>query len=179
MRYMSLGMTIVLAGSVSAQSLQPEPFTDAKFEAASVKLNRSGTGSFSAQTLPDRTIFINYKLANLVAVAHQVRADDVLNAPEWVANERFDINAKIAESDTQGTAAEVRMRRQAMLRNLLRDRFGLIVREGTVEKDSFALVVARSDGRLGTQLRPSSLTCGDNVKLPPAEIRQGQSALPA
>lgn len=163
-----------VCGAVIAQQAAPT------FEVASIKTNRSGSESFSAQTLPDRTIFTNYKLNDLVAVAHQVRAENVLNAPEWVATERFDINAKIAESDTRGTPTEVRLRRQAMLRNLFRDRFGLVAREAFVEKDSFALVVTRSDGRLGAQLRPSVLTCGDNVTLPPplSEVRPGQSVVP-
>jgi uncharacterized protein (TIGR03435 family) len=172
---LAFAFLLPVGGTVIAQQAAPT------FEVASVKPNRSGGESFSAQTLPNRTVYTNYKLINLVAVAHQVRAENVLNAPEWVATERFDINAKLAESDTRGTPTEVRVRRQAMLQNLLRDRFRLVVREESVEKDSFALVVARSDGRLGAQLRPSALTCGDNVMPPPLplpEVRPGQSVLP-
>ena len=169
-----LGVLVVLLAAISVPLASQTP----RFEVASVKPNRSGNESFSAQTLPDRTIFINYRLANLVAVAHQVRADNVLGAPEWVANERFDINAKLPESDARGTPTEVGGRRQAMLQNLLRDRFRLVVREGSVEKDSFALVIARSDGRLGTQLRSSDLHCADSVTLPSQEARPTPSVLP-
>jgi uncharacterized protein (TIGR03435 family) len=168
----------VILAVISAPKLLAQQAAAPAFEVASIKPNRSGSESFSSQTLPDRTIFINYRLANLVGVAYQVRAASVLGAPEWVANARFDINAKLAESDARGTPTEVRVRRQAMLQNLLRDRFRLVVREGSVEKDSFALVIARSDGRLGAQLRPSDLPCADNVTLPSPEPRPSPPVLP-
>lgn len=152
------------------------------FEVASVKPNRSGSESFSAQTLPDRAIYTNYPLIYLVALAYQVRRESVSNASAWVAVERFDINAKLAESDTRGTPAEASARRRLMLQTLLEDRFRLVGREASVDTDVFALVLARRDGSLGQQLRRSTLTCGENITLPPLprpEVRQpGDPILP-
>jgi hypothetical protein len=71
-----LGLAVAAAPLLAAQQAAPT------FEVASIKPNRSGSESFSSQTLPDHTIFTNYKLNNVVAVAHQVRAENVLNAPE-------------------------------------------------------------------------------------------------
>src|SRR5687767_7167240 len=93
------------------------------FEVASIKPNRSGSESFSSQTLPDRLIFTNYKLAWIVAGAYQVGRDNVLGGPDWITTERFDINAKFPESIVAAAPAEVATRWQPMLQSLLTDRF--------------------------------------------------------
>jgi uncharacterized protein (TIGR03435 family) len=46
-----------------------------------------------------------------------------------------------------------------MVRTLLSDRFKLVIRNETPEMPIYALIVARADGRLGTQLRPSNVDC--------------------
>jgi uncharacterized protein (TIGR03435 family) len=51
----------------------------------------------------------------------------------------------------------------------------------SIDKDGFALVVARGDGRLGPQLQRSTLTCvgtGTPPVLPRTEVRSGQPVLP-
>lgn len=46
-----------------------------------------------------------------------------------------------------------------MLQALLAERFGLAVHRDTREMPIYALVLARQDGRLGPQLRRSSVDC--------------------
>jgi uncharacterized protein (TIGR03435 family) len=58
-----------------------------------------------------------------------------------------------AEPETPAT------RRMLMLRAFLADRMKLVVRTESREMEAFALVVARSDRRLGAQIRPSSVDC--------------------
>jgi uncharacterized protein (TIGR03435 family) len=48
---------------------------------------------------------------------------------------------------------------QLMLRALLAERFKLIVRREQKEQPMYSLVVARSDGRLGSAMRPSTVDC--------------------
>ena len=46
-----------------------------------------------------------------------------------------------------------------MLRGLLAERFKLVVHNETKEQPIYALVLARTDGRLGPQMKPSTLDC--------------------
>jgi uncharacterized protein (TIGR03435 family) len=46
-----------------------------------------------------------------------------------------------------------------MLRTLLADRFKLVIRNETREMPIYALILARADRRLGTQLRASNVDC--------------------
>jgi len=72
--------------------------------------------------------------------------------PDWTANTHVDIEAK-----TETIATEDRVR--LMLQRLLADRFNLRAHRETRDMSRYALVKARSDGRLGERLRPSAFDC--------------------
>jgi uncharacterized protein (TIGR03435 family) len=58
-----------------------------------------------------------------------------------------------------------------MLRALLADRFGLRVHTETRQDDGFALVTARTDGRLGPGLRRTQITCAILESVAPTTAR--------
>lgn len=62
--------------------------------------------------------------------------------------DRYDINAKAA-SDVP------RAQRMLMMQALLEDRFGLVLKTEEREMDVYVLTIARSDKRLGPDLRPA------------------------
>jgi uncharacterized protein (TIGR03435 family) len=76
----------------------------------------------------------------------------IVGGPDWIRSRRFDVNAT-----SKGDVPRDEMR--LMVRRMLADRFGLEVRIERREIEVYALVVARSDGRLGPQLRKSDLDC--------------------
>ena len=84
-------------------------------------------------------------------------------APPWINTERYSIRAK----PPAGTAPAAMT---VMIRNLLTDRFQLATHLETREQPIFHLVVARSDGRLGPDLKPSpgcqSPPCGSGRTAP-------------
>ncbi len=76
----------------------------------------------------------------------------IAGGPEWVNTARFDINAKAAGDPPRDAMAE-------MLKTLLADRFKLKVHIEPREVDVYALVLARSDGRLGPGFRKPAVDC--------------------
>jgi bla regulator protein blaR1 len=76
----------------------------------------------------------------------------MVGAPAWINTERYSIRAK-PPAGTPPTAMSV------MILNLLKDRFQLATHLETREQPIFHLVMARSDGRLGPNLKPSSAEC--------------------
>jgi uncharacterized protein (TIGR03435 family) len=131
------------------QPLQEPASETAAFEVASVKPNTSrvsnavpasrANGSYSAS---------NVALKSVIANAYEVRIFQIEGGPDWLTSERFDIIARGRE----GTPDRLR---PAMLRTLLAERFKLAAHFETREQQVYALVLARSDGRLGLQLKPS------------------------
>jgi uncharacterized protein (TIGR03435 family) len=110
------------------------------FEAASVKASqpftpfqmRGGPGSSD----PGQITFTNVSLKDVVAKAYGVDGYQ-LACPEWLADARYDILAKVPANTTR---SEFR----GMLRNLLSERFQLMVHRETKELPIYAMVVAKN-----------------------------------
>jgi uncharacterized protein (TIGR03435 family) len=95
----------------------------------------------------------------LITFAYQVKPYMLAGGPGWIANERFDIVAKL-EGDpppvAPGSGPDPLM---LAMRTLLADRFKLKVHRETREGDIYALVMARLGGNLGPALKPSMEDC--------------------
>jgi uncharacterized protein (TIGR03435 family) len=97
----------------------------------------------------------------------------IIGAPNWIAAERFDVEATAQVSPTQEVG-------RAMLRNLLADRFQLRAHSESRDLPILALVLAREDRRLGPQLTPSTADCAPlrvspgNPPSPPPPPRPGE-----
>jgi hypothetical protein len=140
---------VALAAFAGWAQLSAQPATDRPaFEVASVKINKSGDrrGSMDLQA-PDRLTMTNQGLNTLISFAYRVPPGKLLGGPSWIASERFDIAAKTDKP----TPLEQKM---DMLRTLLEDRFALKVRKDVKDGLVYHLVLARSDGRLGPDMRP-------------------------
>jgi len=136
----------VLAAPSSAQRAQ------VAFDVASVKHNDSGQPGGGVGLRPGGYAATNVLLRTIVAHAFQMKRPFVIGGPDWIDSERYDI---IARASGEATEEEL----YAMARALLIDRFHLVVHQETRELPVYAMVRARSDGRLGPNLRPSTPDC--------------------
>jgi uncharacterized protein (TIGR03435 family) len=133
----------------------PPPPWDAphlQFDVASVKANKSGPTNIMIRMLPSNFTVTNLPLRTLIMQAYRVSQYQLVGAPGWLDSERFDIIAK-APAGTRPEDTTL------MLRGLLADRFKLKVRGDTRETQIYALVLARSDGRLGPKMSKSTDDC--------------------
>ena len=149
--------------AVLAQSAPP------RFEVVSIRRNTSnvvsGTGT---RTLPDGTfVMTNLAMEAIIRRVSPAQVRTVVGLPDWAIYERYDIIAR----PPAGATAE---QRTEMLRTLFAERMKLAARVEQREQTTFALVLARSDGRLGPQLKPSTLDCAPLA--PGAPPRQPTSA---
>jgi len=104
------------------------------------------------RTLPTEFRVTNIPLRLIIAQAYRVSGYQLVGGPSWLDSERFDIVAKAPA----GSAPDQTM---LMLRGLLADRFKLKVHGETRETPVYALVLARSDGKLGPKLSKSTDDC--------------------
>ena len=141
-------LVVLLATAASLAGQEP------RFEAASVRANLSGEQRISMGTRGRTFTATNVPLGLIVANAYGIFGQDfrLLGLPGW-ASERFDIAATVPEG------ADIRRDVPLMLRALLAERFKLIVRVDTREAQAYALVPARSDGRLSPKIRPAAADC--------------------
>jgi uncharacterized protein (TIGR03435 family) len=144
---------IVVAATAVAATVGPAvllaqviaPAADAPvFEAASIR-PAADTGRRGGRGTPGRFTGFNLPARQLIRQAYDINDAQIVGGPDWIATQGFDINA------TAGDQPPVQMR--FMMQTLLRDRFKLTFHTETRELPIYALVVARSDGRLGSGLR--------------------------
>jgi len=149
----------ILAATAAAAAQTPPPAP--AFEVASIKPNKSGDGRFGIGMQPGgRFAATGIPLRQLIAMAYgspgqPLPAFRIIGGPAWMNSDRFDIVAK-AEGDIQpGSNSPLPL----MLRALLADRFKLVVHNESRELPIYALMKARRDGKLGPQLRPTTVDC--------------------
>jgi uncharacterized protein (TIGR03435 family) len=144
------------------------------FEVTSVRPIRSMVSKEMIDTgAGGRFTATNVTVRQLIRFAYRLQDFQVSGGPAWLGTERFDVIAKAEhgeldapfETGKQGTVS----RGQMMLRALLSDRFKLAVHTDSRQDSVYALAVARSDGRLGPQLREATRDCtAPNDAPPPA-----------
>ena len=118
------------------------------FEVASVKPTKSDEVPASFGLRPGgQLVVVNNTLFSMIRNAYQLQEYQIVGGPNWINDDRFDVNAKAA-GDTPP------LQILAMSQTLLADRFKLVVHRETRQLPIYALVMARSDRRLGPRLQP-------------------------
>ena len=133
-----------------------------RFEVASVKPNRDEAGHVSINFAGSQYSAVGVTLKLLIRLAYQVQDDQIVDGPPWLATEHFDVLATAASNPANrsvkpGEPSPL----QLMLRALLADRFGLKVHTEPRQRDVYALVLARRDGRLGPSLQQVNIDCAN------------------
>jgi len=169
-------VAVLVASELSAQTPAPASSPDAvvrisalapgapttQFDVASVKPSGANTGPLPIAVpmiLPPiggRVTGSNLPLRILVRTAYDLNDNQIVGGPDWQMSDKFDIQATGTFSvDPKAMTKEL----QAALRALLAERFKFKAHAETRELPVSALVIARSDGRLGPDLKPSKSDC--------------------
>ena len=135
--------------------------TNLAFEVASIRPSLGGRSTLptvrgrqlTATNVPLRPV-IQMAYGQLVdGTLRQLLDSQLVGGPAWIDSDRFDIVATLPEGPRAPGDLLV------MIRSMLTDRFKLKVHPETRDAQIYALVLARSDGRLGAGLRPVSDPC--------------------
>lgn len=151
---------------VAAQQFQTAPATPVdprtRFEVVAIKPIDNANSAMTIMMTPSG-LESSVPVGVLLRQALQKPDYQMTGAPAWVNTERYSIRAK-PPAGTPPAAMSV------MIRNLLADRFQLATHLETREQPIFHLVMARSDRRLGPDLKRSpecqSPPCGSGRTAP-------------
>ena len=147
---MFLRLCVLLSLSVVAQAQTPEAF-----EVATIKRAAPDAQGQFIRPSPGRLSIINMTLLQMIRFAYgegMAYNLEITGGPSWIDKDRYDLEGKAA---SQVPLSE----RQAMLKTLLADRFGLKVHTDSKEVNVYAMTVARSDGKLGPKVQSWDGTC--------------------
>jgi uncharacterized protein (TIGR03435 family) len=151
-----IGVVIVSVVASARQVPVPAPV----FEAASVKLNRSGdTGSSLRRQPGGRLTAVNMPLRSMIMFAYELQSFQLVNVPTWAADEKYDIVAKLPFDPPFAPPGSGTGPLNLAMRALLEERFEMKAHRETRQLDIYALVMARPDGKPAAGLRQTTLDC--------------------
>lgn len=166
-----VGLGVSRSARIRAQA---QPSEALAFEAASVKMNRSGSPQGDDRVSPGgRFTATNLSLQVLIRFAYErsprsrgLEPFEVAGGPEWIASDRFDVNAIGGRTVS---LAELR----SMLQTLLIERFKLKTHYETRQGPVYRMVMAQR-GKFGPQLHLAAGDCAAVTADPLRGITPGQ-----
>jgi uncharacterized protein (TIGR03435 family) len=124
------------------------------FEVASVRPNASGESGGEFTVRPGGQLAVrNMTVKDLLRNSFGFEDYRIVSGPDWMTRDRFDIAARTPD----GTDGQIR----EMVQSLLADRFKLAVHTETREMPAYALRTVNGPEKLGPQMRPPALDCGN------------------
>lgn len=140
---------IALLALTPLLTLRAQDVNGPAFETATIK---ESTGPSPGVRAPDRFSRPYITLSQLLIYAYGVLEFQIEGGPTWVREQYFDVQAK---AEGRPAADQMRM----MVRRLLAERFNLKTHIETRDLPRYALVMTRSDRRLGPRLKRSAIDC--------------------
>jgi uncharacterized protein (TIGR03435 family) len=129
---------------VSGRLPPMDPNANPSFDVATIKPNDSGKPSMQGLTIIGRRFkAVNASLDDLIQVAYEVHARQIVNGPDWRSKKRYDIIA-VPDKDGAPNAEQVRN----MMRKLLADRFKLQFHHDERELPAYLLTAGKNGAKL-------------------------------
>jgi uncharacterized protein (TIGR03435 family) len=135
---------IITSPRLAAQIVAPAADSPT-FDVVSIKPNASA-GRVGGMNSPGRVNLTGMSVRRLLTQAYEIHDSQIIGGPDWLGAQGYDINATLT-----GTPSPEQ--RRMMMKTLLRDRFTLTFHTEKRDLPLYALIVQRSDGRLGPGLK--------------------------
>ena len=143
----------VLGAAILCAAVRSNAQGGTGFEVASVARNVSGEAGAALDMSRGQMRATNLSVRVLIRQAFDVTDSQIVDAPSWVTDERYDVVAKAPEGIVTGGAM------RPLLRTLLIERFKLAMHTETREMPVFGLIRPASSGRNAPGLREASRDC--------------------
>ncbi len=146
----------------------PKPMAadaDPSFEVATIKPNNTGATSMQGLVIRGRKFMTRASsLGDLISFAYEVQVKQIVNAPDWLDRDRYDIEA-VPEQEGVPNPEQIRI----MIRKLIADRFGLKFHHDKRDMSAYVLTVSKD----GNKLKPTQI----QGNLPQIGIRPGTGGI--
>ena len=148
-------LAVLLFATATLAGYAQSPPAAPSFEVASIKRNVSSEpGGYIRVEEGVRFNATGVPLSFILRQAYGVMENQIVNQPDWLTSERYDIRGKAPDG------VEVYPNMAPLLRSLLRDRFGFQSHTEQRDLPTYDLVMARSDRRLGPKISQADFDCG-------------------
>ena len=122
-----------------------------KYDVASIKPNKMGDNRVRFMMTPDGISLMGAPMRMLLPQSFGVEEDRIVGEPDWVKSRRYDIEAKVEPENAPKLKDLKADQRNAMMLQLLVDRFNLKYHHEQREMTMYTMVVAKS----GLKMKPT------------------------
>ena len=164
----------------AASSIQPP-----SFDVISVKPNKSSLGAYGLVTTEftaDGFRGTNVPVHSLLLQAYGLHEGEIIGEPAWASSEVFDIEAKVAGPDVAAFSKLDNDQHQAMLQQVLAERFKLATHRETRDLPVYALSIAKGGPKLKESAIdpsvPASARRGGGVRMSMGMISANECTIP-
>jgi bla regulator protein BlaR1 len=174
LRNITLGLFIAGVGVIGASAQG----TLTSFEVASIKPNATGDHRVSIMTQPGgRFVATGVSLKTLIGFAYGVRDFQILGGPNWLEDDRWDVEAKAQEGSIAvvgPTDSSIPSPVALRLQSLMRDRFRLNVHHDAKELAVYELSIAKGGPKLKLSEDQSAIQPPEPGSPPPRVPQRGE-----
>jgi len=150
-----LSLTLVASLGYCPNSIAQQPVPALPvYDVVVIKLDNSLLHGTSVDMDEDTFRAKNVSLKHLLVNAYGIREGLMFGLPGWADSSRFDVTAKVADTDLRAFRSLSREQRQAMLAALLVDRFHLKIHTEIKTLPVYELVVAKGGPKLTATVVP-------------------------
>ncbi len=143
------GILLVLCGGAFGQAPAAKP----EFEAAVIKLNKSGQNDGAFDMLPSGLFSArNIPMMDIFRFVYKVRRETMAGAPAWFTTDRFDVTGRAPANTPEDIF-------RLMLQTLLMQELKLAVHTEQRSMNAFALVVGKGGPKLQTAAGTGETDC--------------------
>lgn len=174
LRQITFGFFIAGMGVIGISAQQTRP----SFEVASVKPNVTGDRRVSITTQPGgRFVATGVSLKTLIGFAYGVRDFQILGGPDWLDDDRWDIEARAQEGSISligPTDPNVPSPIALRVQSLLSDRFRLNIHHDAKDLAVYDLTIAKGGPKLKLSEDQSAIRPPERGSPPPPVPQRGQ-----
>jgi uncharacterized protein (TIGR03435 family) len=142
---------VIIAALLLTLQASAQSSDDVAIEVAVVKPHPADVIHNNFSFVKNRFELENQSLLKMIAFAYSLNARQIVGAPGWVADGRWDMSGK-----TNRAADATLPQQQAIVRQLLVERFGLKFHEEKREMPAYALQVVKEHPKLPTAADPAA-----------------------
>ncbi len=159
----------IALGQVETQDV-PSKASLQGFDVVSIRPSRSTSSESDITPIGNGYNLRNTTIGEMIAIAYDVRQDQIERLPSWVKSERFDVLARITEPSSSAIESVSWIQRRSFLLAVLKDRFQLQAHLGEAIRPVYWL---RPLSKLNKLHKAAYVTSGANGKPMDTSLLEG------
>ncbi len=165
-------LAVVASVSIGAQS-------PLQYDVVSIKPHKPGDNSQSVSSYAGKYDGTNLSVKDIIAGTYHVKAWLIFQLPPWAESMKWDISAKVSDADEKALSKLTRDDREAMMKQLLAEHFGLALHTDTKMQPVFEMTVMHEGPKFKAAPIPPPKEDGTKAKYPGASTNNSNSSISA